>query len=178
MFPDWMLKLLKELAKFIGKTGTSFAPKISRPYLSRPPRAGNPNWRRRVSTVDLLVLTSLDQLLFWKYFSPYYKTSYLNEEVDCTEPSPSLSVPRLGGYDANINYPKGSFTHATWVQQFCWAMRFQQKIFLSFKIPSTSQETLTRYSLDKYLLFARLWKYHLKVYLHLSPISHWVSTFS
>jgi hypothetical protein len=32
------------------------------------PEPGKPNWRRRLSTVDLLVLTSLDQLLlYWKY---------------------------------------------------------------------------------------------------------------
>jgi hypothetical protein len=36
--------------------------------------AGNPYVRGRLSTVDLLVLTSLDQLLF-------YKISYFNEEV-------------------------------------------------------------------------------------------------
>jgi len=24
---------------------------------------------------------------------PFYKTSYLNEEVNCTEPSPSVSFP-------------------------------------------------------------------------------------
>jgi hypothetical protein len=26
----------------------------------------------------------------------FYKTSYLNEEVNCTEPSPSVSVPWIG----------------------------------------------------------------------------------
>ncbi len=26
-------------------------------------------------------------------FSSFYKTSYLNEEVNCTEPSPSMRVP-------------------------------------------------------------------------------------
>jgi hypothetical protein len=41
--------------------------------------------------VDLLVLTSLDQLLFKTEtnFSFFYKTTYLNEEVNSTEPSPS-----------------------------------------------------------------------------------------
>ncbi len=38
------------------------------PWLVRP---GNPYWRERLSTVDLLVLTSLDQqLLYWKHFLP------------------------------------------------------------------------------------------------------------
>jgi hypothetical protein len=46
----------------------------------------------RLSTVNLLVLTSLDQLVFiLKIF--FYNTSYLNEEVTCTEPSASVSVP-------------------------------------------------------------------------------------
>ncbi len=49
-----------------------------------------PYWRD--STVDLLVLTSLDQLLFcWNMF--FYKTRHLNEEVECTEISPSVSIP-------------------------------------------------------------------------------------
>jgi len=51
--------------------------------------------RGRFDTVDLLVLTSLDQLLLiMKILSTYlfYKTSYLNEEVNCTKPSPSVSI--------------------------------------------------------------------------------------
>ncbi len=50
---------------------------------------------RRPSTVDLLVLTGLDQLLFYIEGINYlcYQTSDLNEEVNCTEPSPSVSVP-------------------------------------------------------------------------------------
>jgi len=60
---------------------------------------GNPYGRGRLSTVDLLVLTSLDKLLFiLKYYFPFYKTSYLNEEVNCTEPSPSVSVPLLSSF--------------------------------------------------------------------------------
>jgi hypothetical protein len=48
-----------------------------------------------ISTVDLLVLTSLDHLLFIVklYFFLFYKTTYLNEEVNRTEPSPSVRVP-------------------------------------------------------------------------------------
>jgi hypothetical protein len=49
-----------------------------------------------LTTVDLLVLTSLDQLLFilkilFTLFL-FYKPGYLNEEVNCTEPSPSVSL--------------------------------------------------------------------------------------
>jgi hypothetical protein len=50
----------------------------------------------RLSTADLLVLTSLDPAAF--YFENisdlFHKTSYLNEEVNCTEPLPSVSLPR------------------------------------------------------------------------------------
>jgi len=54
----------------------------------------NPYWSGRISTVGLHVLTSSDQLLLipQKYFL-FYKTSCLNEEINCTEPSPSVSVP-------------------------------------------------------------------------------------
>jgi len=53
-----------------------------------------PCWKGRVSTVDLLVLTNLDRLLFWwKYYLMCSKASYINEEVNCTEPFPSVSVP-------------------------------------------------------------------------------------
>ncbi len=45
---------------------------------SQKGKAGNPNWRRRISTVDLLVLTSLDQLLKL-YFSFFYKTIFLDQ---------------------------------------------------------------------------------------------------
>jgi hypothetical protein len=47
-----------------------------------------------LSMVDFLVLTSLDQFIFYlKYYLPFYKTSYLNTEFKCTEPSLSVSVP-------------------------------------------------------------------------------------
>jgi hypothetical protein len=46
-----------------------------------------------ISTVDLLVLTSLGQLLLILKVLFIYKTSYLNEEVNCTKPSPSVRVP-------------------------------------------------------------------------------------
>jgi hypothetical protein len=51
-----------------------------------------------MSTVDLLVLTCSDQLLF-------YKTTHLNEEAHCTESSPSVSVHWLEclSYASNVS---------------------------------------------------------------------------
>ncbi len=49
-------------------------------------KPGNPYWRGRLSMVDFIILTSLDQLIS--------RLNYLNEKVDCTEPSHSVSVPR------------------------------------------------------------------------------------
>jgi hypothetical protein len=47
--------------------------------------AGNPYWRGRLSTVDLLVLTSLAKLLLKKQtFFAFYKTTHPNGEVNCT----------------------------------------------------------------------------------------------
>ncbi len=45
----------------------------------------------RLSTTDLLVLTSLDDLLLiLKTLVTFYEMSYVYEEVNCTEPSPSV----------------------------------------------------------------------------------------
>ncbi len=59
------------------------------------PKAGRAYRRGRLSTIDLLVLTCLVQLLWiMQTYLLLYKTScYLNEEVNRTEPSPSVSVP-------------------------------------------------------------------------------------
>ncbi len=60
---------------------------------------GNSYWRRRICTVDLLVLTSLNQLfvILKISFTFFYKTSYLNMEANGTEPcSPLNSVPWFG----------------------------------------------------------------------------------
>jgi hypothetical protein len=55
---------------------------------------GNPYLRGRLSTVDSLVITSLDQLLvILNTLFTFYKTRYLNEEVSSTEPSPLVDVP-------------------------------------------------------------------------------------
>jgi hypothetical protein len=58
---------------------------------------GNPyRRRRRVSTVDLPVLTSSEQLVLrLKNHLCSEQGRYLNEEVKRTEPSPSLRVPGL-----------------------------------------------------------------------------------
>jgi hypothetical protein len=61
----------------------------------------------RLSTVDLLALTSLDQLLLTQQILFFYKTSYLNEEVNCTEPSPSVSVPWFVDEEAAKGAPLG-----------------------------------------------------------------------
>ncbi len=56
--------------------------------------AGNPYRRRRLITLDLLVLASLDQLLLiLQTLFTFYKKSCLNEVVNRTEPSPSLVFP-------------------------------------------------------------------------------------
>ncbi len=78
--------------------------------------SGYPYWGGRLSTVDFFVQTSLNQTLFIlgniSYFS--YKTSYLNEEVKCTEPSPFVSFPWLGGvekfYNIDVSYEVSLWT--------------------------------------------------------------------
>jgi len=57
-------------------------------------QTGKTNWRGRFSTFDLLVLTSLGSAAFEIENSIYffYQTSYPNEEVNCSEPSSSVSV--------------------------------------------------------------------------------------
>jgi hypothetical protein len=48
----------------------------------------------RLSTVELLVLTSLEQLLLTlRTVFTFYKTSYLNEKVKGTGSSPTVSTP-------------------------------------------------------------------------------------
>ena len=57
---------------------------------------GNLTEWRRLSTVDLLVSVYRPNAFDIANIIYYiYKTSYLNEEVKCTEPSPSVSVPWL-----------------------------------------------------------------------------------
>ncbi len=49
---------------------------------------------------DLLVLTSLDQLLFILKLLLIFKSN-LNEGVNCTEPFPLVSIPSMGWQNAN-----------------------------------------------------------------------------
>ncbi len=66
-------------------------------------RTEKPYRMGRISTVDLLVLTSLNELLFkLKLNFLFYKATYLNEEVNCTEPSPSVRVPWLGASSLTV----------------------------------------------------------------------------
>ncbi len=70
-------------------------------FLSVGPR--NPYWSGRISRVDLLVLTNLDQLIFILniLFTFFHKTSYLNEKSKCTEPSLPVSVPWMSNFHAH-----------------------------------------------------------------------------
>jgi hypothetical protein len=54
----------------------------------------NPDQRGRISTVDLILLTSPYQLLLIlkNIFFIFYKPRYLNEEANNSEPSPSVRV--------------------------------------------------------------------------------------
>jgi hypothetical protein len=62
--------------------------------------SGKPYGTGWFSTVDLLVLTSSEQLLFVLklHFSFFAKQPMPNEEVNCTEPFLSVRVPWLGTY--------------------------------------------------------------------------------
>ncbi len=73
-------------------------------YLDYLHQSGNPYLRGRLSTVDLLVLTNLVQLLWVQQtlFTFFCKTSYLNEEVNRTEPSPSVSVICISAWTIDI----------------------------------------------------------------------------
>ncbi len=51
-------------------------------------------WMGRLHTVDLLLLLGIDLLLLhWSIICLFYKTSYLTEEVNCSEPFPQLVFP-------------------------------------------------------------------------------------
>ncbi len=71
-----------------------FCSAIFRQWQRRWEGAGKPYWKGRISTVDLLLLTSSDRLLtiLNLYFSIFYRTTFLNKEVNRTEPSPSVRV--------------------------------------------------------------------------------------
>ncbi len=69
-------------------------------------KPGNPYWKGTLSTVDLLELTSLDQLLLIlrTFFTFFYKTSYLNEEVNCTMRSRQVSIPWSNSHPFQIHF--------------------------------------------------------------------------
>jgi hypothetical protein len=102
LFLAWLVNSAKliRIAKFnnwhyiicIGITTIEIIYKKNADRCSREPlQKGNAQY----STVHLLVWTSLDQLLLiLQNFISFLQNS-LNEEVNCTEPSPSVSVPRI-----------------------------------------------------------------------------------
>jgi hypothetical protein len=54
---------------------------------------GNTNWRERLSTVDLRALTCLVLILCLIKLYLLFKQNELRVEVNCIEPSPSVSIP-------------------------------------------------------------------------------------
>jgi len=102
-------------------------------------KAGKSFWRGRLSTVDLLVLTSLDQILILLeiLFTFFYKTSYPTEEINCTQPAPSVSIPLvqihlhviqlwhhfLFSKTHRFNYKSGSDIGRVNETQFCGKLR-------------------------------------------------------
>ncbi len=62
-----------------------------------PAKARNPCWRGKLSTIDLLELSCLGQLLLiLQTLFASLQNSYLNKEVNGTEPSPSVGIPWRG----------------------------------------------------------------------------------
>jgi hypothetical protein len=61
-------------------------------------RSGNTNWRGRLSTIDLLVLTNLDQLLLYIFY--FLTTWIILMRRSSTEPSLSVSFPWEGGKES------------------------------------------------------------------------------
>ncbi len=57
------------------------------------PKTGNTYWRGRISTVDLLVLSSSDKLLLIVNIRFYLLQN--NKEVNCNDPTPSVRAPCL-----------------------------------------------------------------------------------
>jgi hypothetical protein len=84
--------------------------KLNRFYQTDWANPGKSNGKGRLNTVGLLVLASFDQLLFVLKIlvTFFYKTTYLNEEVNCTEP---VSIPWLitSVYLLLVNFNKTFF---------------------------------------------------------------------
>ena len=80
-----------ELSLLCVRAGDSTAPNFEKVFDSI---AENPYRGGRLSAIDLLVLTSLEELLLiLQTLFTFYETSYLNEEVNYAEPFPTVSVP-------------------------------------------------------------------------------------
>ncbi len=60
---------------------------------------------------SLYQLVQINGILYWNIFFPFYRTSYLNEEVNCTETSPSVRVPCP---ISRLNNSYGWFIHTLW----------------------------------------------------------------
>jgi hypothetical protein len=76
------------------KTQPGFCPVgLSMSMVCHCHQSGNPHWWGRLNTVDLIVLTSLDRLIFiLKILFTFLKTRHLNEGVSCTKPTSSVRV--------------------------------------------------------------------------------------
>ncbi len=93
---------------------------------------GKSYWRGGLSTVDLLVLTSLDSLLcFLKILLTFlYKKSFLVEEINCTEPSSQLVFPANRIISNLWCVAKASMAGVTLYQYQRW---FCNKMFVNVK---------------------------------------------
>ncbi len=91
--------------------------------------------------VDLLVhFVCFSWFLYWKYYLHFYKTGYLNEEVNCTDPSPSISVPCLFQY--GISYGSKYFysTGPTHILFHKLVIFFKMGYYFLFKLPNNWQD--------------------------------------
>jgi hypothetical protein len=77
--------------------------------------------RVRLSTVDLLVLASLDQFFFYieNIINRFYKTIYLNQEVNCSEPSPQLVFPGFSHFETLTREKVKSALYLRMLRYFC-----------------------------------------------------------
>ncbi len=81
------IDLLKGLSLFYNRYHTHGMLRAAKP--------GNPYWKGRLNTIDLRVLTSLNEFYAENIINFCFKTSYFNEGVNCSEISPSVRVPWL-----------------------------------------------------------------------------------
>jgi len=77
--------------------------------------------RGRLSTVVLLSLISFDQLLLiMQHYFHFYKTRYLNEEVNRTEPYPSIRLPWTLCIQSRIRPSLGALKPIKTRLKLCW----------------------------------------------------------